>query len=131
MTRERPVAVWLTGLPCAGKSTIARLVAEDLRARGRSVRVLDGDELRRTSSADLGFSFDDRLEQARRAARAAAAAVAVGEVAIVALVSPSRAARAQARALLTHAFLEVHVDAPLDVCEARDLRGSTPARAAG
>ena len=118
-----PVALWLTGLPCAGKSTIAGLAADRLRARGRSVTVLDGDELRRTTSSDLGFSADDRCEQARRAATQAAEVLARGDIAIVALVSPLRRARDAARAVLGDAFLEIYVDAPLTVCESRDVKG--------
>jgi adenylyl-sulfate kinase len=115
--------VWLTGLPCAGKSTIAALVAAELRAAGRRVRVLDGDELRHAISADLGFSAADRREQARRAALLAAESLRRGEIPIVALVSPQRAARAEARAILGDAFIEIHVDAPAAVCETRDVKG--------
>lgn len=123
VTRGDVAAVWLTGLPCSGKSTIASLVAGSLQARGRAVTVLDGDELRRTVSADLGFSAEDRCEQARRAAVAAARSVDAGAVAIVAVVSPLRSARAAARAILGKAFHEVYVDAPVSVCEARDTKG--------
>lgn len=118
-----PAALWLTGLPCSGKSTIAGLVAEALRAEGSDVRVLDGDELRRTTSADLGYSLEDRAEQARRAAREASRIVESGAIAIVALVSPLRSSRAEAAALLGAAFVEVHVDASLPVCEQRDVKG--------
>ena len=116
-------AVWLTGLPSSGKSTIASLVARSLLARGRAAEVLDGDELRRTVSADLGFSAEDRCEQARRAAVAASRCLAAGGFAIVAVISPLRRARAAARAILGTAFREVYVDAPVGVCEARDTKG--------
>lgn len=119
-----PVAVWLTGLPCSGKTTIAGLVAAAVRARGRRARVLDGDVLRRSLSADLGFSPEDRCEQARRVAVMAAVAIAEeGAIAVVALVSPLERARAAAREVLGAAYVEVHVDAPLTVCEARDVKG--------
>lgn len=114
---------WLVGLPCSGKSTIAGLVAEELRAAGRDAKVLDGDELRRGPSADLGFSRADRLEQARRAAEIARELTASGVVPVVALVTPYRAARDAARAVLGEAFVEIHVDAPLAVCEERDVKG--------
>jgi adenylyl-sulfate kinase len=118
------VAIWLTGLPCAGKTTIAGLVAEGVRAAGETPCILDGDALRAAGSRDLGFSAADRHEQSRRAARAALAALARGEVPIVATVSPYRAARAQARAIIgAERFLEVHVDAPTAICEGRDVRG--------
>ncbi len=118
------VAIWLTGLPCAGKSTIAKLLAERVRGAGGTPCILDGDALRAAGSRDLGFSAADRHEQARRAARAALKALARGEVPIVAIVSPYRSARAEARAIVgAERFLEVHVDAPTAICEDRDVRG--------
>jgi adenylylsulfate kinase len=119
----RAFALWLTGLPCSGKSTIAELVAAEVATRGHAVRVLDGDVLRRSTSADLGFRAADRREQARRAAYAALQAVEAGELAIVATISPLRRGRAEARAILGAAYLEIHVDAPLPVCAARDVKG--------
>ncbi len=125
--RDKPVpagaVVWLTGLPCAGKSTIASLTEIEIRRRGRDVVVLDGDELRRTVSADLSFSTTDRYDHARRVAELAATALAAGALPIVALVSPYRRARSVAREILGDAFLEVFVDAPASVCEDRDLKG--------
>jgi bifunctional enzyme CysN/CysC len=121
--RYRPTVIWLTGLPCSGKSTLAELVAEWLTARGERVTVLDGDLLRRSTSSDLGFSPDDRLEQARRAAMLAQAALEESAVVIVALVSPTVAARDLARLALGSAFQEVFVDAPVAVCESRDVKG--------
>lgn len=118
-----PTVVWLTGRPCAGKSTIASLVALRATAYGRAVRVLDGDELRRTVSADLGFSEEDRCEQCRRVAQIAARALETDTLPVIALVSPLRRARAAAQAILGSAFLEVYVDAPVDVCAARDVKG--------
>lgn len=126
------VAVWLTGLPCAGKSTIAQLVADGVRAAGGRPRILDGDALRAGRSRDLGFSAADRHEQARRAAHAALQALAEGEVPIVATVSPYRTARAQARDIVgPHRFLEVYVDAPAEICERRDVKGHYAAARAG
>jgi adenylyl-sulfate kinase len=118
-----PVVVWLTGLPCSGKSTVAALVAEALHARGREVRVLDGDALRRSVSADLDYSPAARVEQARRAARLAEEALAAGAQPIVAIISPSLEARAAARAILGDRLAEIHVDAPVEVCERRDVKG--------
>jgi adenylylsulfate kinase-like enzyme len=90
---------------------------------GRTARVLDGDVLRRGHSADLGFSAAARVEQARRAAALAAEALAAGDVPIVAIISPSAEARAAAREVLGDAMLEIHLDAPIEVCEARDVKG--------
>jgi adenylylsulfate kinase-like enzyme len=114
---------WLTGLPCSGKSTLAVLLAEALVERGSAVQVLDGDALRRTVCADLGFSHEARIEQARRTARLAAHALRRGEQPIVALISPSVASRTAARVVLGGAMAEIHLDAPVSVCEARDVKG--------
>jgi sulfate adenylyltransferase len=116
--------IWLTGLPSAGKSTIAGMVARALRNRGRRVEVLDGDEMRRTLTRGLGFSREDRDENIRRIGFVASVLARNGVVAIVAAISPYGQARAEARAL--HApgsFLEVFVATPLEVCAQRDTKG--------
>jgi sulfate adenylyltransferase len=116
--------VWLTGLPCAGKSTTADLVTALLLERGRRVTVLDGDVVRTHLSRGLGFSREDRDENVRRIGFVAAEVARHGGIAVCAAVSPYRAARDEVRALLGgERFLEVHVDAPVEVCEARDLKG--------
>jgi len=116
--------VWFTGLSGAGKTTIARAVAEQLAGRGLAHRLLDGDELRSTLSADLGFSPDDRSEQVRRTAHLARILGESGVIPLVALVSPIRSDRDAARALhLPGRFLEVHVATTLEVCEERDVKG--------
>ncbi|MFT3710967.1 MAG: adenylyl-sulfate kinase [Archangium sp.] len=120
----RAATLWLTGLPCSGKTTLATALATTLRARGTPVLILDGDEVRTTLSADLGFDAASRDENVRRVAAVAALAVKNGITAIVALVSPHRAARDAARAKHGELpFLEVHLSAPLSVCEARDVKG--------
>lgn len=121
---RRGVCVWLTGLPGAGKSTVASLVAERLRAEGRPVEVLDGDVVRQHLSRGLGFSREDRLENIRRVAYVARLLVRHGVYVIVALVSPYREARAAARALIGDGtFLEVYVRCPLEVLVRRDPKG--------
>ena len=117
------LVLWLTGLPCSGKSTVASLVTDALTERGVTVRLLDGDALRRTLSADLGFSPEARVEQARRAAHLAKEALEAGELPVVAVISPSVIARDAARAVLGDAMAEVWTDAPVEVCEARDVKG--------
>lgn len=115
--------VWLTGLSGAGKSTIAHRLAEALRAHGQArVEVLDGDEVREHLSAGLGFSRADRDTNIRRIAYVARLLARNGVATIVAAISPYRAARADARRLCG-AFVEVFVDAPLAVAEARDPKG--------
>lgn len=123
---QRGATVWLTGLPAAGKSTIARALEERLVTGGRLAYVLDGDELRRGLTSDLGFDADARAENVRRGAEAARLLADAGVIAVVALISPYAVARARAAALHAAAgldFLEVFVDTPLDECERRDPKG--------
>lgn len=121
MTREGFV-VWLTGLPGAGKSTIAERVAAALTARGQPVEVLDGDAVRQALSPDLGFSRADRDAQTKRVAFMAALLARHGVAVLCPLVSPERAHRDRCRAWVPR-FCEVHVTAPLDVLRARDPKG--------
>lgn len=116
--------LWLTGLSGAGKSTIAQAVCQRLKAQGQRAVVLDGDELRRGLTRDLGFSDADRAESVRRAAEVARLMVDAEMQVIVALISPFRADRAKARDLFEAGrFIEVFVDTPLHVAEARDPKG--------
>ena len=116
--------VWLTGLSGAGKSSIAVELERALFEQGRQVYVLDGDNLRHGLCADLGFSEDDRVENIRRAGEVAALLADAGIVAITAFISPFRAGRDAVRASVpAERFLEVYVNAPLEVCEARDAKG--------
>lgn len=124
MATPAPCTWWLTGLPAAGKTTLAEALAAALRAAGEPACVLDGDRVRQGLSRDLGFAEADRLEQQRRVAEMAALLNAQGIHAIAALVSPQRAGRAQARAIVGEAaFVEVHVSTPLAVCQRRDPKG--------
>jgi adenylylsulfate kinase len=114
--------VWLTGLPCSGKSTIAKALAEQLRARALSVEVLDGDIVRQNLSKGLGFSRSDRDTNVLRIGFVAHLLSRNGVVVIVAAVSPYAAARDQVRRQIGR-FVEVHVDCPLGECERRDVKG--------
>ena len=114
--------VWLTGLSGAGKSTIGRRLVDVLHGQGRPAVLLDGDEIREHLTRGLGFSREDRDEQVRRVGWLCGLLNANGVIAVAALVSPFRDARATLRRELPR-FVEVHVDAPLEVLEARDPKG--------
>ncbi len=120
----RPSTVWLTGLSGAGKTTIARELEAHLRSDGVATCVLDGDEVRRGLTSDLGYSPADRWENIRRIAEAARLMNDAGLVVVTALISPYRQDRARAREIVgRERFLEVFVDTPLEVCERRDVKG--------
>ncbi|MCH7345828.1 adenylyl-sulfate kinase [Pelomonas sp. CA6] len=116
--------VWLTGLSGAGKSTIANLLEQRLHAQGCHTYLLDGDHVRRGLCKDLGFSHVDRVENIRRLAEVGRLMVDAGLIVLVAAISPFRAERRLARELMEPGrFLEIHVDVPLAVAEARDPKG--------
>ena len=121
MVREG-FGVWLTGLPASGKTTIARALEKALRRRGLRVEVLDGDEVRRNLSPDLGFTRKDRETHARRVAYVAKLLVRNGVAVIVGLISPYRNFREHARKQIGN-FVEVWVKCPLEECMRRDPKG--------
>jgi sulfate adenylyltransferase len=124
--RQRGLVLFFTGLSGAGKSTIARALVQDLRRDGqRDVSLLDGDEVRTHLSADLGFDVASREANVERVARLAAEIAGRGGVAITALIAPFASGRRRAREIVEPraAFVLVHVRAPLEVVEARDVKG--------
>lgn len=121
---QTPFVVWLTGLSGSGKSTLACSLDTELHARGMHTYGLDGDHVRRGLCRDLGFDEAARTENIRRVAEVARLMTDAGLVVIVAFISPLRRQRQMARELLSdHPFLEVFVDTPLAVAEARDPKG--------
>lgn len=114
--------VWFTGLSGAGKSTIAHILERELRARGMKVEVLDGDVVRTHLSKGLGFSKEDRDTNIRRIGWVCEVLSRNGVVAIAAAISPYRAIRDEIRAKIPN-FIEVYVQAPLEVLVERDVKG--------
>lgn len=116
--------VWLTGLSGSGKSTLANLLEQELHSLGIRTYVLDGDNIRTGLNRDLGFSQSDRIENIRRVAEVAGLMVDAGLVVITAFISPYSADREMARNLIgPDRFIEVFIDATLESCEARDVKG--------
>jgi bifunctional enzyme CysN/CysC len=121
---QQPRCLWFTGLSGAGKSTIANLVERRLHADGFHTILLDGDNIRHGLNRDLGFTDSDRVENIRRVAEVAKLMLEAGLIVLVSFISPFRAEREMARALFNEGeFMEVFVDAPLEVCEERDVKG--------
>jgi adenylylsulfate kinase len=127
------VTVWFTGLPSAGKTTIANLVGERLAQVGRPVEVLDGDVVRSHLSRGLGFSKADRDENIRRIGYVAGLLTGHGVTVLVSAVSPYRAVRDELRTTIGRVggFLEVHVATDLATCRARDVKGLYARQARG
>lgn len=121
---HRAAVVWITGLSCSGKSTVAHAVEERLHALGCRSFVFDGDNVRHGLCSDLGFSEADRHENLRRIGEMTGLFLQAGVIALTAFISPFRADRQRIRSLLPDGdFLEVYCDCPLAVCEERDVKG--------
>ncbi len=121
---QTPKVLWFTGLSGSGKSTIANLVEKKLYALGRHSFLLDGDNIRHGLNKDLGFTDTDRVENIRRVGEVARLMVDSGLIVLTAFISPFRAERQMVRDLLPPGeFVEIFVDTPLDVAEARDVKG--------
>jgi adenylylsulfate kinase len=121
---QRGLCIWMTGLSGSGKSTLAAELEHLLYAEGIHTMVLDGDNVRAGINSDLGFSEADRTENIRRIAEVARLFVQNGAVVICCFVSPTIAIREQARTIIgANDFIEVFIDAPLEECERRDVKG--------
>ncbi|HSH85582.1 MAG TPA: sulfate adenylyltransferase subunit CysN [Guyparkeria sp.] len=121
---QKPAVLWFTGLSGAGKSTIANALEKKLAAFGQHTYLLDGDNLRHGLNRDLGFTDADRVENIRRVAEVAKLMVDAGLIVLTAFISPFRSERKMARRMLDEGeFIEIFVDTPLEVAEARDPKG--------
>lgn len=119
---EKGLILWFTGLSGAGKTTISKVVAEKLKQRGQKVEILDGDIVRENLSKGLTFSKEDRDINIRRIGFVAHLLSRNGVVAITAAISPYQAIRNEIREMYDN-FIEVYINAPLEVCEQRDVKG--------
>jgi adenylyl-sulfate kinase len=120
---DKGFTLWFTGLSGAGKTTISKLVSDELRARGSRLEILDGDVVRENLSKGLGFSKEDRDVNIRRIAFVADLLSRNGVPVITAAISPYREIRAEARELMGDRFIEVFVKASVEACAERDVKG--------
>lgn len=121
---QRGCVLWFTGLSGSGKSTLANALDAELHGRGIKTVLLDGDNVRHGLCGDLGFSAEDRHENLRRIAEVAKLMADAGLVVLTAFVSPYRSDRDRARAVVgPQRFAEIYVDAPVEVCAQRDVKG--------
>jgi adenylylsulfate kinase len=115
--------VWFTGLSGSGKSTVAHAVEEQLHQQGCRTYVLDGDNLRHGLCGDLGFSINDRHENIRRAGEVAKIFADAGMIVLTAFISPLGVDRDRVRRIAVSDFIEIYCCCPIEICEARDIKG--------
>jgi adenylylsulfate kinase len=120
---HKAVCLWFTGLSCSGKSTLANYIEQELFSRRIKTFVLDGDNIRKGLNNGLTFTEEDRKENLRRIGEVTKLMCEAGLVVLAAFISPFESSRQSVRALLGNFYIEVFVDAPLEVCEGRDIKG--------
>jgi adenylylsulfate kinase len=120
---HKGMVIWFTGLSGSGKSTLANAIDKNLNDIGFQTYLLDGDNIRMGLNKDLGFSPDDRKENIRRIAETAKLFADSGKIVITAFISPYEEDRKMARNIIGEDYLEIFLDVPLHVCEARDPKG--------
>ncbi len=124
LLNQRSKVIWMTGLSGAGKTTIARNIELELNKRGYLVQILDGDNIRTGLNNDLGFSEEDRYENIRRIAEVSKLFLNCGIICINSFISPTEEIRKMAKNIIGEDnFIEVYVNAPVEVCEQRDVKG--------
>ncbi|KAL9245845.1 hypothetical protein vseg_019448 [Gypsophila vaccaria] len=124
LLNQKGCVIWITGLSGSGKSTVACALSRSLHSRGKLTYVLDGDNIRHGLNKNLSFEPDDRAENIRRVGEVAKLFADAGLICIASLISPYRRDRDACRALLPEGdFIEVFMDVPLQICEARDPKG--------
>ncbi len=124
LLNQKGKVLWFTGLSGSGKSTVADALNSKLFSEGRLSYILDGDNVRQGLNKDLSFSSEDRTENIRRISEVAKLISETGTIVLTAFISPFRLDRAAAREIIgTDNFIEVYIDTPLEICEARDVKG--------
>ncbi len=122
ISTRKGFTLWFTGLPCAGKTSLASALFKKFKSAGCEAKHLDGDVLRRSLSKDLGFSKKDRKTHVLRVANVASLLSKNGVVTLVSLISPNRLTRRKVRRMIGN-FIEIYVRCPIEVCERRDVKG--------
>lgn len=123
LLNQRGLVIWMVGLSGSGKSTLAKNLDRHLFSEGKYTILLDGDNLRVGLTKDLGFSAEERKENIRRTAEAAKLYAYNGAIVICSLISPTDNIRQMSREIIGKKYFELYVEAPLEVCEERDVKG--------
>jgi len=124
LLRQKACVIWMTGLSGSGKTTVARGIERDLNRRGHLTQILDGDNIRIGINNNLGFTAEDRVENIRRIAEVSKLFLNCGIICINSFISPTRDIRHMAMDIIgKNDFIEVYINASLEVCEQRDVKG--------